>query len=203
MCGLKRFSSPAWRKFGSGGRILAVGLAIGASACAPRPSPYPDLPRLAVWTQFGERNLCGLGISPAVTIGNAPSGVATYRVKITNIDALLHTPWEATVPASAGGIVEGAARDYEAPCPGEFQTHRYRLEVLALERSGRPIGYGSSLTVAQSLAVLVRTRSGAALPEPSAPAPRPAPQDSPLDFLTGRDRDRGTLPPIIGPDYGR
>lgn len=203
MRGLKRFSSPAWRTFGFRGRFLAVGLAIAAPACAPGPSPYPDLARLTVSARFGERNLCGLGVSPAVSIANPPDGVANYRIKITNIDVLLHTPWEATLPASAGGIAEGIARDFQAPCPGEFQSYRYRLEVLALEQSGRPIGYGATLIAAQSLAVLVRKRSGGALPEPAAAEPLPAPQDSPLDFVTGRDRDRGTLPPIIGPDYGR
>lgn len=179
--------------------MLALGLAVGASACAPRPSPYPDLARLAVSAQFGERNLCGLGVSPAVSIGNAPDGVANYRIKVTNIDVLLHTPWEATVPASTGGVAEGAAREYVGPCPGEFQVHRYRLEVLALGGSGRPVGYGVTVISAQSLAVLVRTRGGRASPEPAAVEQRPGPQDAPLDFLTGRDRDRGTIPPIPGP----
>lgn len=203
MHGLKRYSPQALAGARLGRCTLAMGLAIAASACAPRPSPYPDLTPLAVSAQLGERNLCGLGVSPAVSIANRPDGVANYRIKITNIDALLHTPWETTVPASAGGIAAGAARDYQAPCPGEFQNHRYRLEVLALDGSGRPVGYGSTLLAAQPLAVLVRKRSGGALPEPATPQQQPTPQDSPLDLLTGRDRDRGTLPPIIGPDYGR
>lgn len=89
--------------------------------------------------------MCGLGVSPAIAIGGAPAGTSRYAVQMTNIDVLYQQPWRATLPAVPSGIAEAAATSYDAPCLGERQTYRYRIEVTAQDSTGRSLGYGQTL----------------------------------------------------------
>ncbi len=164
-------------------RVLVVGTV--AAACAPDPRPFADLPALSVSARFGVRNLCSLGVSPAIAISPIPEGIRAYTVRITNIDVLFQQPWTATVPVAPQGIAEGAASTYRAPCPGEFQSFRYRIEVLAQGPDEQPLAYGQTIANAVSLAALVRAERGA-------PLPGPLPGDSLTapELLLGTDRRR-------------
>lgn len=119
--------------------------ALGLCACAPPTPPYPELPRMDVSAAIGSKNMCGLGVSPAIAVRNVPSGTTQYGVQITNIDVLYQQPWRATVPAVPTGIAEGAAQNYDAPCLGDRQVYRYRIDVMAQDGSGRPLAYGQQI----------------------------------------------------------
>ena len=67
-----------------------------------------------------------------------------------NVDVLLPSPWEMTMTANGAVIPEGAGSDYRGPCPGEFQRHRYRFTVTALDTNGRALGQ-AQVTVAEEL----------------------------------------------------
>lgn len=179
-------------------RMIAPAVAFGAAVagCAAPPSPYPDLPRLEVKTAFAARNLCGLGILPAINVANPPRDAAHYTIKITNIDVLIQTPWTATVPAVSTGVAEGTAPDYYGPCPGELQTFRYRFEVLALDAADRPLGYGLTIAQTGSLGKLVRAQKGA----PGLGGigtETPAEPGGARDLLFGTAYDRGFLPVLV------
>lgn len=134
--------------------LLLAGLLAG---CASPPPPFPDLPRLGVSTQIGSKNLCGLGVSPAISISQAPPATTQYRLRMTNIDVLYQQPWQTTATAVPGGFSEGAIADYEAPCVGDLRVYSfyryqtYRLEVLALDPQSRPLGYGQTTFLVQSV----------------------------------------------------
>lgn len=148
------------------------------AACAS--DPAPGMPRMNLEVGFGVKNLCGLGVSPAMALSPMPAGTTRWRVKLTNIDALIQTPWEATLPATGPAIAEGAAANYVAPCPGDTRIFRYRTEVVALDGEGRALAYGVAVRAIASLASLARSRGDVAAPPPSDPL---------LDTLRGRIYD--------------
>src|SRR5262245_49213855 len=102
--------------------LLLVGLLAG---CASPPPPFPELPRLGVATTIGSKNLCGLGVSPAITINNAPPATAQYRLRMSNTDVLYQQPWTTTVTAVPNGFAEGAIADYDAPCVGDLRVYSF------------------------------------------------------------------------------
>ncbi|MBI3452479.1 MAG: hypothetical protein HY057_06560 [Rhodospirillales bacterium] len=137
------------------GRGVAVAGLLALAGCAAS-SPFPGLPEMRVSTDFGLKNLCGLGVSPQIRLRNVPAGTVSYTVRMTNIDALVNTPWQATVLAEGRDIPEGAGADFPAPCPGEAQAFRYRFEVLALDAGARPLAYGKAIAVAGPIGPIVR-----------------------------------------------
>lgn len=181
--------------------LTAAVALLALAACAPTPPLFPELPRLQVSTGFGLRNLCGLGVSPAIGVTGAPAGTARYRVRMTNTSVLLQTPWQETLPASPAGIAEGAAPSYPPPCMGVYQQYAYRFEVMALDANDRPLAYGQATASAVSLDRLVRqARNAPATPGAAATPPGPAP-------VLEREDDRdlfGTPPyrnygPVVSP----
>jgi hypothetical protein len=128
-----------------GAGVAALGLAATIAGCAPPKQPFPDLPRLSVSPQVNSRNLCGLGVSPAIGIPDAPPDTARFQLRMTNVDVLFQAPWQVTLPAQPGGIAEGAASDYPAPCLGARQVYLYRFEVLALDAAAHPLAYGQTV----------------------------------------------------------
>lgn len=143
--------------------LLLAGLLAGCASPAP---PFPDLPRLGVATTIGSKNLCGLGVSPAISISNAPPATTQYRLRMSNTDVLYQQPWTTTVAAVPNGFAEGAIADYDAPCVGDLRVYSfyryqtYRLEVLALDNQGRPLAYGQTQILVQSVnTTLDRERS--------------------------------------------
>jgi hypothetical protein len=190
---------------------LGLLLAGAVSACASPPPPFPDLPRLGVSTQLGSRNLCGLGVSPAISISGAPQATAQYRLRLTNIDVLFQQPWQTTVSAEGTGTIpEGAIADYTAPCVGElslytfYQYQRYRLEVMAVDQQNRPLAYGQASLLVQSVSTtLDRERAvlrQAAPGTPPPPAPPPIGRPALNDYNTiGTQVSPVLIPQIPGP----
>lgn len=122
------------------------------TGCSTPSPPFPNLPRLAVSTRFKTENLCDAGISPKIALGNVPNATARYLVQITDISVLLQTPWREVIPASSKAeIPEGAAKTYIGPCIGDnlrFDPvaplgYVHRVEVLAEDKDGRPLAYGT------------------------------------------------------------
>src|SRR6266849_3150181 len=86
------------------GAALALAFMYG---CASQAGPNPELPRLGLMSQFTSHNLCSLGLSPEIRVFDVPPNVATYRVKITMINALIGSPWETQIAATGSVIAEG------------------------------------------------------------------------------------------------
>lgn len=160
--------------------LLLAGLLAG---CATPPAPFADLPQLAVSTQITSKNLCGLGVSPAISVNNAPPATAQFRLRMTNTDVLYQQPWQTTVTAVPNGqFSEGAIADYEAPCVGDlrvytfYRYYTYRLEVLALDTQNRALAYGRTTFLVQSVnTTLDRERSAQRRAGSSQAATPPAP----------------------------
>lgn len=132
-------------------RLLgAVILLSGVAACGPPAPRFPELPRLNVTTQITTKNMCSLGVSPQITIRNAPPGTARYRLRMTDTDVLFGETWQATTDAKPEGIAAGALPDFPAPCLGKLELysqqayHYYRFEVFALDQQGNPLAYGAA-----------------------------------------------------------
>jgi hypothetical protein len=172
----------AIRRTRKAGRLAATGVLVAlAAGCASPPEPFPELPRLGVATQLTSRNLCGLGVSPAISINKVPPATARYRLRLTNTDVLIQTPWQTTADATPGGFAEGALADYQAPCVGDLTVNNYypyfrhRLEVLALDAQGRPLAYGSTTFLVQSVSATVDRARNAATQPALTPMPPPPP----------------------------
>jgi hypothetical protein len=190
--------------------IAVAALAMLASGCASPAPPFSELPRLGVSTQITSRNLCGLGVSPAISIAAAPPATAQYRVRLTNLDVLFQQPWQTTAAATGAGFAEGALADYEPPCIGDmqisafypYQTHR--LEVLALDAQSRPLAYGQTTFLVQSVSTtLDRERSAAgrqgATPVPQTPAVTGTVTDPIVGDSVGRFMNPAVIPQFPGP----
>jgi hypothetical protein len=184
------------------GRAAAPAAAVLAvAACASPPPPFAELPRLTVSTQITSRNMCGMGVSPAIAITKAPTATARYRFRMTNIDVLFQDPWETTVVAVENGYREGALPDYEGPCIGELRVFaatpyfRYRFEVLALDAQDRPLAYGQTSLVVRSIAETVEQEKATGGRVVAAPPPRP-PVDTVNPII-----NPALNPRLLGPSY--
>jgi hypothetical protein len=133
------------------GITLAVSAMLVLAACAYDRGPHPNLPPLGVQADFTSRNLCGLGVSPQVRLGNVPANVATYRLRVSEISTLRGPRWQADLPAKGPVIAEGAMDGFDLPCPGEKQHLSYRFEVMALASDARPMAYGWGFSSVLSL----------------------------------------------------
>ncbi len=182
-------------------RAATVAAVLGLGACASPPPPFPDLPRLSVATQITSRNMCGLGVSPAITIGNAPAATSSYRFRMINTDVLLQEPWQTTIAAAPNGYTEGALADYEGPCFGERRLYTaapyfiYRFEVLALDAGNRPVAYGQTSLVVWSISATIEQEKAAG--GGSVPMLPPAPPPSSINPLI----NPALNPRLSGPSY--
>jgi phosphatidylethanolamine-binding protein (PEBP) family uncharacterized protein len=192
----------------------AAAALLALAACASQSAPDPRA--MTIGVTFGLANLCGQGVSPEITVINPPPATARYAIRMRNIDVLLPSPWEATVNASGAVIPAGAAPGYRGPCPGEFQRHRYRFTVTALDAAGQALAEAQSVQLAVAASALVqRTQEGVAQPpvSPLTAAQRPRPRGpSPVleigPFLgvtgTGLQRLYREPPdPVFAPDPGQ
>jgi len=169
------------------GHAAAVAALLALPACASPPPPFPDLPRLNVATKITSRNMCGLGVSPAITIANAPAATASYRFRMTNTDVLFQEPWQTTIAATPNGYREGALADYEGPCFGERRLYTlapyfvYRFEVLALDGRDRPVAYGQTSLVVRTISEMIEQEKAAGGgPVPTLPPTPPAGMVDPI-----------------------
>ena len=136
------------------------------AGCANDRGPHPDLPRIGLGAAFTSRNMCGLGVSPAIRVISPPGNAAQYRLKMTMVNALVAPSWEFDIPVRPDTVVdstprgatfreqtirEGAIANFEAPCAPERQVYSYRLEAMAMGPDGRPLAYGWGFVSAQSL----------------------------------------------------
>lgn len=169
------------------------------AACAPAPRPFPELPSLRISTSIGSANMCGLGVSPAIRIDNAPEATVRYKVRMSNTSVLIQTPWEPTFPARPGGIPEAAAENYDPPCPGQFQGFNYEIEVLALDAADRPVAYGRTNFGLGSIDKVVeaehRQRTGASPAQPTILPGGTTTFGSPVTY----GRDPGLNPAFVAP----
>jgi hypothetical protein len=158
------------------GMRLAVGAALGliVAACANDRGPYPNLPRIGVGAEFTSRNLCGVGVSPEIQLGNLPANVATYRLQVTEISTLKGPRWQADLPAKGPLIAEGVLEGFDLPCPGDKQHLQYRVEVMALGADAQPLAYGWGFASARALPEQIEVEQKRAKPgeRPSATGPR-------------------------------
>jgi hypothetical protein len=195
-----------------GRALLPAALAALVAGCASPPPPFPELPRLDVSTHMTSRNLCGLGVSPAINIANAPPATARYRLRLTNTSVLFQSPWQTTADAVPGGFAEGALADYQAPCVGDLQVnslyryHSYRLEALALDAQNRALAYGAATFPVQSVAAtldLERAAGGRAARTPTLRGPsETGPVVDPADAESiGRFVSPALIPQIQSPVY--
>lgn len=191
--------------------IAALVTGLGLAACAAPRAPFPGLPRLSVSTQFAIQNLCDEAVSPAIHLGGVPSGTASYRIQITDINVLIQTPWRETVPAlSKTEIPEGAAKTYVGPCLGDMvefvpiapNGYQHRVEVLAEDVHGKPLAYGA-VTVYVLSAYLTAKRERTLLqkqPQRGFPANQPSVPQPPVQSF--QPVPSVGFPQGVGPSLG-
>ena len=116
---------------------MALGFINGASA------ETSTLPRIGVDLTFGPKQKCK-GISPEIRLSNVPAGVASYEVKLTDLDVPSFHHWSQTLPAAGPVIREGAGSGYFGPCPPSG-THRYEITVVARDGQNRAVASGEKI----------------------------------------------------------
>jgi phosphatidylethanolamine-binding protein (PEBP) family uncharacterized protein len=116
---------------------------LAAAACAS--VDVARLPRITLDFGFAQKHKCQ-GVSPEIRLTNVPSGVVTYDIKMTDLDAPSFHHWAQTVPASAPVIREGAGTGYYGPCPPSG-THRYQIEIIGRDAQKNPLAYGEKTVV--------------------------------------------------------
>jgi phosphatidylethanolamine-binding protein (PEBP) family uncharacterized protein len=125
--------------------VVALALALAAAAgCAPVDTS--KLPRMGVDFAFEGRHKCQ-GVSPEIRLTGVPDGVASYEVTMTDLDVPTFHHWAQKIAAAGPVIKEGAGSGYFGPCPPSG-THRYRIEVTALDGRGQPVAYGEKTVTA-------------------------------------------------------
>lgn len=117
--------------------LVFVGLAL--SACTSVPD---DAAPLSVSFAFSAANRCS-AVSPAISVGGAPAGTASYKVSMTDLDVPTYNHGGGTVAASGGSISAGALKSFRGPCPPSGQ-HTYKITVLAIDGGGKVVGAGSA-----------------------------------------------------------
>jgi phosphatidylethanolamine-binding protein (PEBP) family uncharacterized protein len=104
------------------------------------------LPALGVDFTFEQKNKCQ-GVSPEIRLNNVPAGVATYSVRMTDLDVPSFHHWSQTIPATGSVIRAAAGTGYYGPCPPSG-SHRYQIKVTALDKQKRPLASGEKTVLA-------------------------------------------------------
>jgi phosphatidylethanolamine-binding protein (PEBP) family uncharacterized protein len=73
-----------------------------------------------------------------------PAGVASYEVKLTDLDVPNFKHWHETLPAAGSSIREAAGSGYVGPCPPSG-THRYEIRVMARNGERRAVASGAKV----------------------------------------------------------
>jgi len=118
---------------------ITLGLVGGTSAQTSNP------PKMGVDLVFDPKHKCQ-GISPEIRLSNVPAGVASYEVKLTDLDVPTFHHWSQTLPAEGPVIHEGAGSGYFGPCPPSG-THRYEITVVARDGRNRAVASGEKIVV--------------------------------------------------------
>jgi len=101
--------------------------------------------KMGVDFTFGSKHKCQ-GISPEIRLSDVPAGVASYEVKLTDLDVPTFHHWSQTLPAEGPVIHEGAGSGYFGPCPPSC-THRYEITVVARDGQSRAVASGEKIVV--------------------------------------------------------
>jgi phosphatidylethanolamine-binding protein (PEBP) family uncharacterized protein len=104
------------------------------------------LPRMGVEFAFDLKHKCQ-GVSPEIRLTNVPAGVASYEVRMIDLDVPSFNHWNQTLPAGGPIIREAAGVSYFGPCPPSG-THRYEITVLARDSQKQAVAYGEKTVVA-------------------------------------------------------
>ena len=121
--------------------VLAITLGLVGVTSAQTSNP----PKMGVDFTFGPKHKCQ-GISPEIRLSNVPVGVASYEVKLTDLDVPTFHHWSQTLPAGGPVIQEGAGSGYFGPCPPSG-THRYEITVVARDGQNRAVASGEKIVV--------------------------------------------------------
>jgi phosphatidylethanolamine-binding protein (PEBP) family uncharacterized protein len=120
---------------------LAVILGLVGSTSAETSNP----PKIGVDFTFGAKHRCQ-GISPEIRLSNVPAGVATYEVKLTDLDVPTFHHWSQTLHAEGLAIHESAESGYFGPC-SPSGTHRYEIMFVARDSQNRAVASGEKIVV--------------------------------------------------------
>ncbi len=123
--------------------LLAVAVVAAVTGCATVDTS--KLPRMGVEFAFDQKHKCQ-GVSPEIRLSNVPAGVASYEVKMTDLDVPSFHHWSQTLTAPGPVIREGAGVGYFGPCPPSG-THRYEIVVLARDSQKQAVAYGEKAVV--------------------------------------------------------
>lgn len=123
--------------------LLAVAVVAAVTGWAT--ADTSKLPRMGVDFAFDQKHKCQ-GVSPEIRLSNVPAGVASYEVKMTDLDVPSFHHWSQTLAATGPVIREGAGVGYFGPCPPSG-THRYEITVLARDSQKQAVAYGGKTVV--------------------------------------------------------
>ncbi len=124
--------------------VIAVLMVVVLAGTASATVDTSKLPRMGVDFAFDQKNKCQ-GVSPEIRLTNVPAAVANFEVTDLDVPSFHH--WSQTIPATGSVIREGAGRGYYGPCPPSG-THRYQIEVTALDSQKKPVAYGEKTVAA-------------------------------------------------------
>ena len=124
--------------------VFAVAVFLSVTGCATVDTS--KLPRMGVDFAFDQQHMCQ-GVSPEIRLSNVPAGIASYEVKMTDLDVPSFNHWHQTLTAAGPVIREGAGAGYFGPCPPSG-THRYEMTVLARDGQKQAVAYGTKTVVA-------------------------------------------------------
>lgn len=117
-----------------------IGFAISSLFLLPVTS-HAKMPQMGLDFSFEKKHKCG-GISPEIRLTDVPPGVATYEIRLMDLDMPSYRHWYQKLPADGPIIKEGAGAGYDGPCPPSG-THRYEIEITARDGQGKPIAEGA------------------------------------------------------------
>src|SRR5262249_14554551 len=123
--------------------LLALAIILGLVGSTSAQTSNP--PKIGVDFTFGPKHKCQ-GISPEIRLSNVPAGVASYEVKLTDLDVPTFHHWSQTLQAEGPVIHEGAGSGYFGPCPPSG-THRYEIMVVARDSQNRAVASGEKIVV--------------------------------------------------------
>ena len=118
--------------------LLAIMVVAAVTGCSP--GATSTLPRIGVDVAFDQKHKCQ-GVSPEIRLSNVPAGVASYEIKMTDLDVPSFNHWNQTFTAAGPIIPEGAGVGYFGPCPPSG-THRYAITILARDAQKQAVAYG-------------------------------------------------------------
>ena len=124
--------------------LFAVVVVAAVTGCATVDTS--KLPRMGLDFAFEQKHKCQ-GVSPEIRLSNVPAGVASYEVRMTDLDVPSFNHWNQTLAAAGPVIREGAGVGYFGPCP-PAGTHRYEITILARDGQKQAVAYGEKTVVA-------------------------------------------------------